>query len=143
MQNFRKTNRPILYLWAITLCISLLFAQNLKLHIHDIGHEHVAEHQHQSIGAAVEHRHISKIHFSSDGSHADQHATLTYETELSPASAILKNVTAKVFILALLTAVVTLLITAIYPYRLRPVYREHFPTARRYQLYPPLRAPPL
>ncbi len=139
---FRQTKKRTLFLWALFLSIALLCAQDVKLHVHNLDHNHGQQQSHIATKAAAEHSHLSEAHLSIDVSHGDHHDEVLSELDVS-SYGLLKKVSNSVLTLALLVTVFALLLAAF--------YRQTFHRRRdkdailpwQYHLSPPLRAPPL
>ncbi len=134
MTFFRFINKRALLLWSLLLSLSLLCAQGAELHVHNLdrGHEHG-------------HAHLSKAHFIHDDHHDTFHDTLhnsgvISELDISPDGAV-KN-TNHFFAIVV---VIFLLILMIFSPARRLAGRcrgSEFIFWGRYDLSPPLRAPP-
>ncbi len=127
-------------LWVLLLSAALLFAQDVKLHIHALGHDHPQLHGHAA-AEAVAPAYLSGPHLSTDASHDEHHAEIVSELEINPYS-LLKKVSSSALTLALLATLFAMLL---------PLFRRPVPCRRRdrrvalserYHLSPPLRAPP-
>ena len=142
MQKFREMNKAKLFAWIVLLSMGLLCAQNVKIHSHNLDHDHFQEHGHNSIENIAEHSHIAKAHLSTDISHADHHDEVVSETDASP-NALLKNISSQVLTLTLLVTTFLLLSPKFYQYLSYRRRNDDIWLPRRYQYSPPLRAPPL
>lgn len=142
MNFHRKTKNRTLYFWAILLSMALLCAQGVKLHVHDLDHDHDQQHGHIPAEDTVEHSHLSVAHLSSDISHADHHEEVVSEIDASQDGLLIK-LSSSISLLAILATVFTLLLSGFYRYRfyLRRENDSNIPW--RYHMSPPLRAPPL
>ena len=140
MRIFQKISKSALAIWVISFSVALLSAQNLKLHTHNLDHDHVQGHEHISIEETHDHLHLADAHFSIDISHADHHDEVVSEVKVSP-DGLMKNDFSKVLTLALLAVLLVLLLPSLFQ---SIFYRWHneFIFTRRYQHSPPLRAPP-
>ncbi len=122
MNSFRQ-NRRALLLWSLLLCLALLSAHVVKLHIHELDNGH-----------------LSKAHFAHDTSH-EHHDKAISEVDSSP-DGVLKNVNNSIFAVALFTFFFTL-VTFISSRQLVQRWRENKLVLHNYYLLsPPLRAPP-
>lgn len=142
MQKFREMNKGKLFAWIVLLSMGLLCAQNVKIHSHNLDHDHFQKHGHNSIENTAEHSHLAKAHLSTDISHADHHDEVVSETDVSP-NALLKNISSQVLTLALLVTALTLHFPKFYQYLSYRRHNDDIRLLRRYQHSPPLRAPPL
>lgn len=141
MLNLRKLNKSVLFAWVILLCLALLCAQEVKLHTHNLGHDHVQEHSHISVDTSTEHSHLTPAHLSIDSSHADHHDKLVSETDITP-DTVLKNISSKTIMLAIFFFILSLLLPGYY--RLSFWRRKNDTVfSKPYKLLPLLRAPPL
>lgn len=142
MNYFRKTIKRYLSLWAILLSLALLFAQGVKLHVHELAHGHEQHRGHIAAAETLEHSHLSVAHLSSDISHSDHHQEVLSEIDASQ-----DGIQVKMYNGILLPAILAIFFTLILP----GFYRFTFHTRRandkiipwRYHISPPLRAPPL
>jgi hypothetical protein len=141
MQKFREMNNAKLFAWIVLLSMGLLCAQNVKIHSHNLDHNHFQEHGHHSIETTAEHSHLAKAHLSTDISHADHHDEVVSETDASP-NALLKNISSQGLVIALLIAVLTLLFPRPYQYLSYRRRDDDTYLPRRYLHSPTLRAPP-
>ncbi len=140
MNSFRQRNRRTLLLWSLLLCLALLFAQGVKLHVHSLDHGHDNHHSH-AINEAGDHGHLSKAHFTHDTSHNDHHDGVVSEVDISP-DGLLKNVQNNFFAIALFALFFTLM-TFVSSRQLVQYCRESKLILHSYYvLSPPLRAPP-
>ena len=141
MESFRKTKKSTLYLWVILLSVALLSSQSVKLHVHNVGHDHHTHH-HPDALELDDHQHVSIAHLSLDDSHSDHHDQLFYESNACP-DCLLTKISNNVHSLAVLALLFTLLLFGL----CRHVYfsrRDSQPTDRRWPHFTPLlRAPPL
>lgn len=139
MGSLRKTKKSTLYLWVILLSVALLGSQGLKMHVHDIGHDH---HNHSDQITVVEHNHMSIAHLSLDDSHGDHHDKVIYETDACPHCLL-----TKIFNNIPLTALISLLfISLLFGISRQTYFRhvdEHYIQTRWPHFTPLLRAPPL
>lgn len=142
MNSRHGTSRRFLQLWVLLLAASLLFAQGIRLHLHDFDHDAVQQHADAFGAPSLEHFHLSGLHPSLDASHADHHQGTVAEVDATP-DGIFKQFAGKwPLLLALLVAIFALQPPAFLAMRDRR--REVIPTLPwRYLLGPPLRAPPL
>ena len=144
MPFFKKNNKKdkILWTWTILLSIVLLFGNSIKLHVHDLGHAHDHQMNHDLIIGHGEHLTVARAHLSIDNSHSDHHVDNVLEIDISP-NALLKVLSGKVFALALLSTLILLFLSGFYPFSFRRLHSNNVIFSRRYLLSPPLRAPPL
>lgn len=136
MFTFFNTNKKTYLLWAIFLSLAIVCAQSVKLHVHNI------EHDHSPVESAIEHSHVSEFHLSVDISHAEYHHEVMPEIDLGM-NALIKDISDKVITLALLVTVLALFLYSFYSnsfFRRRRIDAVFY---WRYNLSPPLRAPPL
>ena len=123
------------------LGLSLLCVQGATLHIHDIDHKYMQHHFHDSIDSEDNHSHKSNAHLVSDFSHITDHGTVVTEIHVNQ-SGLLKQTIFDIPAIALIFFFLTFII----PLRCQSnrnwlPCRVSRPTFR-YQLAPPLRAPP-
>lgn len=154
MNCFRQINQRSLLLWSLFLSLSLLSAQGVGLHVHNLDHghdEHPNEYPNESstkyhshthtIDEADSHNHLSKAHFSHDTSHNDHHDGTASEVDLSP-DGVLKNTHSNIFAIALFAFFFTL-IPVVSSGQFMQRCRDNKLTIKEYYLFsPPLRAPP-
>ncbi len=110
---FRQTQKQTLFLWTLLLSVALLCAQGVKLHVHNLDHDHDQQHSHIAAETIAEHSHLSEVHLSTDISHGDNHDEVLSELDVS-AYGLLKKVSNSVLTLALLVSVFALLLPAFY-----------------------------
>ena len=122
--------------------MALLCSQGVKLHVHELDHDHDQQHGHIPAEETLEHSHLSVAHLSSDISHIDHHEEVVSEIDASQDGLQVK-VYSGIFLLALLASVFTLILPNFYRYKfhLRRANDTNIPW--RYHISPPLRAPPL
>ena len=139
MGSLRKTKKSTLYLWVILLSVALLGSQGLKMHVHDIGHDH---HSHSDQITMVEHSHVSIAHLSLDDSHGNHHDKVIYESDACP-----ECLLTKVFNIIPLTGLISLLFILLLfgssRYTTIRQGNEHNIQTRWQHFTPLLRAPPL
>ncbi len=128
-------------MWNLLLSLSLLCAQGVKLHVHNLDHEHDNHHSH-SIDEAGDHSHLSKAHFAHDTSHNEQHDGVVSEVDISP-NGLLKNTHNNIFAVALFALFFTLMIFVSSRQFIQRSRESKLILHRYYVLSPPLRAPPL
>lgn len=142
MEFLRRINKRTLLLWSLLLCLSLLCAQGVGLHVHsmDHGEDHHQSHIHAA-DEANDHAHMSKVHFTHDISHNDHHDSVVSEIDVNP-DGLLKNSSNNIFAIALISFFFILLMF-VSSRQLVHCRRESKLTPNRYYLLtPPLRAPP-
>jgi len=141
MGFFRRILRRTLLLWSLLLSLSLLCGQGIKLHVHNLGHDHdeSIEHTHAA-DEANDHSRLSRAHYAHNTSHSEHHDDAS-DVDVTP-DGVWKKLSSSMLTLALLTLLFVLVLPA--PSRQRVHrYRESKSTLfRRYLLSPPLRAPP-
>lgn len=142
MNFYHKTKKRNLYLWAVLLSVALLCAQGVKLHVHDLNHDHDQQHSHSPAEGTVNHSHLSVAHLSSDTSHVDHHEEVVTEIDTSQDGLLIK-VSSSISLLALLATVLTLLLPGFNRYTFLPRRENGTNIPWRYHISPPLRAPPL
>lgn len=142
MESFRKTKKSTLYLWVILLSVALLCAQGLKLHVHDIGHDHHNHHNHSDEITIVEHNHVSIAHLSLDDSHADHHGQVIYESDACP-DCLQTKIFNNIPLTALISLLFILLLFGIGRYTYIRQWDECNIQTRWHHFMPLLRAPPL
>jgi len=103
MEFFRLINKRTLLLWSILLSLSLLCAQDIGLHVHNVDHGHDKHQGHVHVAnEADDHAHMSVAHFAQDTTHNEHHDGLAAEVDVSP-EGMLKNINIYVFAIALIT----------------------------------------
>lgn len=142
MNFFRQINKRTLLLLSILFSLSLLCAQGVTLHIHNLDHDN-NDHSGQihAMDKAGDHRHLSRAHFVHDTSHRDHHDSVISEVDISP-DGVWQKAKINIFAIALVVFFFTLVM---FVSSRRPVrrFRESIPVLRGYYiLSPPLRAPP-
>jgi len=142
MEFFRRINKRTLLLWSLLLCLSLLCAQGVVLHVHSMDHGHDDQQSHiHAADEANDHAHMSKAHFTHDTSHNDHHDSVASEIDVSP-DGLLKNSSNNIFAIALISFFF-ILVMFVPSQRLIHCCRESkLILHRNYVLSPPLRAPP-
>ena len=142
MNFFRKTKTRNLNFLAILLSLALLCAQGVKLHVHNLDHDHGQQHNQTLAEGTLEHSHLSVAHISSDVSHDDHHEKVVTEIAVSQESLLIKA-SCVISLLALLATAFTFFLLVFYRYTFHS-HREHDANIPwRYYISPPLRAPPL
>jgi len=144
--------RPTLYLWVALLCVALLCAQGVRLHVHSFGqeHDHVINQQHDYdhtvAEAKAKHAHLSKIHLTTDISHIDHHDEVLSELDVNPEGFLNKSFLNKIsndnLLLAVLVTLFALLLIGFYRQRLSRYQDKNMIFLKQYLFFPPLRAPP-
>lgn len=142
MNFYHKTKKRTLYLWAVLLSVAVLCAQGVKLHVHDLTHDHDQQHSHSPTEEEVNHSHLSVAHLSSDISHVDHHEEVVTEIDTSQNGLLIK-VSSSISLLALLATALTLLLPSFNRYTFHPRRENDTNIPWRYHTSPPLRAPPL
>lgn len=140
MNYFRQTSKRTLFLWTLLLSIALLCSQGIKLHVHNLDHNH--EHSHAGLQSTTDHSQLSKVHLSTDITHEDHHDEVMSEIDIS-LYGFMKKVSNGLLTLALFVTLFTLLYTGFYR---KTFYRRSNKIVLipwRYINSPPLRAPPL
>ncbi|MCU7834480.1 MAG: hypothetical protein KZQ83_04420 [gamma proteobacterium symbiont of Taylorina sp.] len=133
------------------MSVILLSGQSVTLHIHGLEQDHKHEIEqtsiHTSVQAAIDHSHLSKIHFANDSSHDFDHDDLVYDELFSGFdvndNAFFNKISNNTLLVALLSIVINFFVAV---FCLKIVYRyrdEEFIYPFRYVFAPPLRAPPL
>jgi len=122
MNSFRQ-NRRALLLWSLLLCLALLSAHVVKLHVHDLDNGH-----------------LSTVHFAHDTSH-EHHDKAISEVEVSP-DGVLKNINNSVFAIVLSTLFFTLMALISSRQLVQRCRESKLILHSDYRLSPPLRAPP-
>ena len=140
MKYFRQLNKRTLLILSLILSFSLLCAQEVNLHIHDLEHNNKQGHLYAS-NAESAHNQISLVHLSHDTPHGDHHDREISDIDISP-TGVLKNNKFHLFYLALITFIFILVIGL--PSLLLLLFRRKSELVfyLRYILSPPLRAPP-
>lgn len=142
MDSFRKKKKSTLYLWILFLSVALLCSQGLKLHVHDIGHDHHDQHSHSDQITVIEHNHVSIVHLSLDDSHGDHHDQVIYESDACP-DCLLTKVFNNVPLAALISVLFILLLFGISRRTFIRQGEEHKVQTRWPHFTPLLRAPPV
>lgn len=142
MEFFRRINKRTLLLWSLLLGLSLLCAQGVGLHVHNVDHGHDEHQSHvHATDEADDHAHMSKAHFTHDTSHNDHHDDVASEIDVSP-DGFLKNSSNNILAIALI-AFFFILVLFVSSRQLVHCCRESKLILHRYYLLsPPLRAPP-
>ncbi len=122
--------------------MALLGVQGVKLHVHNLGHDHGQQHGHISAEETGDHSHLSVAHFSSDISHTDHHDEITSEVDAGQDGLLIK-VSSSILLLALLATTFTLFMPGFYRYTFHLRRENDTNIPWRYHISPPLRAPPL
>jgi len=140
MEYFRQINKQTLLIWSVLLSFSLLCAQEMSLHTHDLEHANEQSHLY-AIENGNDHKHFSAAHFSHDISHDDHHNSEISEVDISPVG-VLKNTKTQIFALALIVFIF-ILVNYYAPRQLIISRRKsRYVIHKRYILSPSLRAPP-
>ena len=140
MEYFRQKNKQTLMIWSLLLSFSLLCAQEMSLHTHDL--EHVNEQSHlYAMENGNDHKQLNAAHFSHDTSHDDHHDSEISEVDISPVG-VLKNTKTHIFALALIVFVFMLVIFSASRQLIISRRKNRYVIHKRYILSPPLRAPP-
>lgn len=140
MNYYRKLNNTTLFFWVMLLSIALLCAQGVKLHVHNLGHEHGDQHTHDSIQTTA-HDHLSIAHLSTDVSHSDHHTEVVSESDACP-DCLLTKITNKTPFMALLVILISLALFGLYQITFSRRCDDKIIFYWRCHLIPPLRAPP-
>ncbi len=140
MRFFRQTNRRALLVLSLLLSLALLCAQEVRLHVHSLDHNH-GDHLSHSIDDAGGHAHLSKAHFAQDMSHSDHHDGAVADVDISP-DGLLKNFNDNIFAVALIAFFFALLLFVSSRQFVHHSREGKLILHRRYVLSPPLRAPP-
>ena len=147
MNFFRQINRRTLLLWSVLLCLALLCAQGVKLHVHNLDQEHGSHSSdYLGVGQVVadtgDHSHLSVAHLAHDISHDEHHGDLVSEVDTNPYG-LLKKSPGNPFAIALCVLFFTLVIFISSGSLIQRCRESKLVLHRRYALSPPLRAPPL
>ncbi len=129
-------------LWSLLLILSLLCAQGVTLHIHNLGHEHTELHSlTPDINETNDHPYLSRAHFSHDASHEAYHDEVISEIDISP-DGLLKKMANNLIVIALFIFLFTLARLVSSAHFVRPFRKKKLIIQEHYVLSPPLRAPP-
>ncbi|NOY70832.1 MAG: hypothetical protein GXP14_00395 [Gammaproteobacteria bacterium] len=141
MNFFRQMNKKTLLLWSLLLSLSLLCAQSVKLHVHNLDHEHneFQSHSHDT-DEVQDHTHLSKAHFVHDTSHGNQHDGVS-EIDISP-DGLLNKASSSLVVIALFIFFFTLARFVSLPTFVQLFRKNKLIIQEHYVLSPPLRAPP-
>ncbi len=137
MELFRQINKRILLLWSLLLCLALVCAQGVSLHIHIFDHDEYP-HQAHAIDDA-EHNHISKAHSAFDTSHNNSTAS---DIDIDP-DGMLKNTSSSISAIAFISFFFTLIVFVSSRQLVYCRKESDVLLCRYYLISPPLRAPPL
>lgn len=122
--------------------MALLASQGLKLHVHDIGHDHHDHHSHVGQITMVEHNHMSIAHLSLDDSHSDHHDKVIYESDACP-DCLLTKISTNIPLTPLISLLFVFLLFGVNRHAyIRQQGDDNF-KARWRHFIPLLRAPPL
>lgn len=125
-------------LWSLLLILSLLCAQGVTLHIHNLGHEHTELHSlTPDINETNDHPYLSRAHFS----HEAYHDEVISEIDISP-DGLLKKMANNLIVIALFIFLFTLARLVSSAHFVRPFRKKKLIIQEHYVLSPPLRAPP-
>lgn len=140
MHSFRQINKQTLLLWSLLLCLTLLYAQEAILHVHNADHVHVhavETHTHSATEAADYHGHFITASFVDD-----HHEGVATEVDISP-DGLLKNVNSSSHFSIALFALFFILIICSTSQRFVRHWRDSkLILYRFYAISPPSRAPP-
>ena len=142
MNFLREMKKRNLYLWTIMLSVALLCAQGVKLHVHDLDHDHGQQHGHIPVEGISEHSHLSTAHLSYDASHADHHEEIVSEVDVGQ-DGLLTKISSNIFLLAILVSTFIVFLPGFYRYTFHRRRENDTNIPWRYHISPPLRAPPL
>lgn len=143
MNLFRLHSSPVTFFWIILLSISLLVAQNLQLHVHDLDQDPVEYDGHDTAGVIdAAHQHLGIKHLSIDTSHADHHDVLMVEMDASPDGIMLQSSTSTPSLALLALFVMLSILTGYSQYRPAIRRKADIVPRWRFHLIPLLRAPP-
>lgn len=140
MLNAPKYHKTASYLWILFISVALLCAQGVKLHLHNLDHDHGSKHL-SSIDDA-KHSHMSVAHLATDTSHIDHHNEVVTEIDASPDGLIKKGIS-DIPEHALIAFVFSALLIGFYRSTIHRRRCSHTKVPWRYHISPPLRAPPL
>ena len=144
MDVFRQAKKPTLLFWSLLLSLALLCAQGVKLHAHNLDHEHDNHHRYGHIHAVDEvnaHSYLSRTPFADESSHGDHQDDVVSESNTTPAR-LVKSSFNNVFAIAVFAFIFTL-VGFTCSRQLVQRCRERQPILKSYYLLsPPLRAPP-
>ena len=129
-------------LWAILLSVALLGAQDVKLHVHDLGHDHGQQHGHIPAEGTAGHTHLSDAHLSTDISHVDHHEEIASEVNAGQ-EGLLAKISSNILLLAILASALIVFLPVFYRYTFHRRHEIDTDIPWRYHISPPLRAPPL
>ncbi|MDH5259737.1 MAG: hypothetical protein OEX07_17115 [Gammaproteobacteria bacterium] len=138
MEYFRQINKQTLLIWSVLLSFSLLCAQEMSLHTHDL--EHGSEQSHL-YAMDNDHKHFSAAHFSHDTSHDVHHDSDISKVDISPVG-VLKNTKTQILALALIVFIFMLVNFSASRQLIISRRKSRYVIQKRYILSPPLRAPP-
>lgn len=146
MNVFRKMNKRTLLQIVLLLSVILLSGQSVTLHIHGLEQDHKHEIEqtsiHTSVQPAIDHSHLSKIHFANDSSHDFDHDEFISGFDVND-NAFFNKISNNTLLVALLSIVINFFV-AVFCLKIFYRYRDEdiiYPF--RYVFAPPLRAPPL
>ena len=128
-------------LWVILLSAALVFAQSMRLHVHELDHQGEGVRHGIFAEAPADHSHVNRVHSSADLSHDDHHEGQVVEFDVTPD--VLLKVTNDILAAALLVTAFFWLSSIVFrgaPLRL-PNHVRAPPS--RYHLVQPTRAPPI
>lgn len=151
MNIFRQMNNRTLLQLVLLLSVILLSGQSVTLHIHGLEQDHMHGNEQTSIhtidNAAIDHSHLSKIHFANDSSHDFDHDDLVYDELLSGFdvndNAFFNKTSNNTLLVALLTIIINFFVAVFCPKIFYRYCDEDIIYPFRYVFAPPLRAPPL
>ena len=142
MEFFRALRKPIAVFGGVIFALSALLGHNLTFHVHSLGHDSSATHEHGPIPFEADHGDITLKHLSTDVSHANHHDGVVLELAATP-DAVLQNLSIDPSAIDVVLIVVLLIIGS--------TARGYITIARsytvllqpqRFHLIPALRAPP-
>ncbi len=142
MGFFRRILRRTLLLWSLLLSLSLLCGQGIKLHAHNLGHDHDESIVHTHAADEVsDHSRLSRSHYAHDTSHSEHHSDVVSDVDVTP-DGVWKKLSSNMLTLALFTLLFVLVLSAPLRQRVHRYRESKSILFRRYLLSPPLRAPP-
>ena len=146
MNIFRQMNKRTLLQLVVLLSIILLSGQSVTLHIHGLEQDHEHENKqivvHTTDETAIDHAHLTKIHFANDSSHDFDHDEFISGFDVND-NAFFNKISNNTLLVALLSIVINFFV-AVFCLKIFYRYRDEdiiYPF--RYVFAPPLRAPPL
>jgi len=144
MDYFRPINRQTLLLWSLLLCLALLGAQEVKLHVHHLDHAsnglYAAQHAHAIDTYAANKVGYHRSSFVHDTSH-DHHGDTVSEVDIS-SDGLLKNINNNIHSIALFFLFFTLITFVSSQLIVQRCRESKLILHQFYTISPPLRAPP-